>query len=267
MQAGDHGNGEAGHANKVTCGRFVRDAHAIDPEGRPSPLCAGRPEVRSTVFQGAADDGGRDFVGALLPCARALPAPLLDEVVQRFADGLGVVSGAGRPLEVMRNVLAHGGDDDARPKLRHAEVRSVQKMPLGVVSQLLEAGLELLAVVLEHSAENAPDVLNHDRAGARDIDKVESGGEQVALVAVAKLLACYREGRAWESARQQFDALEGFCIVFDELAQVLREDLPFGPVEVEGIAVVLLNLDQPRVTESGLLQAERLPAAAGAKLQ
>ncbi len=82
LQAGDHRDGEAGHTNKVTRGRFVRDAHAIDPKGRPSPFCAGRPEVRSTVFQGAANDGWRDVVGALLPCARAFPATLLDEVVQ-----------------------------------------------------------------------------------------------------------------------------------------------------------------------------------------
>ena len=49
--------------------------------------------------------------------------------------------------------IARGGDDDARSKLRYAEVGGGQKMPFGVVSQFLEASLDLLAVVLEHGAE------------------------------------------------------------------------------------------------------------------
>ena len=116
-------------------------------------------------------------------------------VVKGFANSVWIAARAGRPREMMRNVLAQGDNHHARPELRHAKIRRVQKVPLGVVAHLLESGFELLAIVFEDGAEDAPDIFKHDRAGPCDIDQIEGDREQVALVLVPELLASYRKRR------------------------------------------------------------------------
>ena len=143
------------------------------------------------MFQRTADDRGGDIVSALLPCMRALPAAFSDKIIEGVTDGWRVTARASRPREMMRNVLAQGDYHHARPELRHAEVGSVEEVPFGVVAHLLESGLEPLPKVFEYCTEDAPDVFEHNRAGLRDLDKIQGDWEQVALVPVAELLASY----------------------------------------------------------------------------
>ena len=157
-------------------------------------LARGRPKVWAAVFQRAADNSGSNIVGALLPGARTFPAALSDEAVNGFADCLRVAACASWPSEVVRDVLAQRDDHHTWPKLRHAEIGSVQKMPFGVVAHLLKAGLELLSIVLKDGAQDTQDIFNHDGARAGDIDQLKGDWEQVAFVAVTKLLASYGKG-------------------------------------------------------------------------
>jgi len=168
---------------------------------------------------------------------------------------------------VVGDVLAQRDDHHTRPELWHTEIRGIQKVPFGVVAHLLKAGLDLLAVVLKDRAKNTPDVFDHDGAGAGDIDQIEGDGKQVAFVTVAELLAGDGEGRAGKAPGEQVNPFEGFCVVFDEVAQILLKDLPFRPVEPEGVATMALDLDQAVMSKAGLFQAECLSAGSGAKLQ
>src|SRR5690606_34011428 len=122
LQARDHGNGEAGHTDEITGWWLVSDAHAVDSEGRPCVLGTCRPKVRASVFQRTADNGGGNVIGAFLPCARAFPAALANEVIESFANGWWVPAYAGRPSEVVSDVLAQCDDHHAGPELRHAEI-------------------------------------------------------------------------------------------------------------------------------------------------
>ena len=74
LQAGNHGDGEARYSDKITAGRLIRDAHAINSKSFPGPPGTGRAEIWASVFEGATHDSGGNVIRSPLPGTHASPA-------------------------------------------------------------------------------------------------------------------------------------------------------------------------------------------------
>ena len=227
LDAGGHGDGEAGKAFEVAFGGGVAEALAIDSEFGPGGSGAGGAEVGSAVFFGATYQSGGDGVGLFLPSFGSFPAVFSHEVVEGFSDGWWEFAEAEGPVKVRSDVLAEGDDDDTGAELADSEVRGVEKLPVGAVAHAGELGFELGAVFFEVAAEKATHVFKHHGFGIALFDEAEGFREEVAFVVFAKLFACDGKWGAGYPASEEVDAVVSFGF---EVTNVLFDHVPLRAV-------------------------------------
>ena len=119
----------------------------------------------------------------------------------------------------------------------------------------------------EGGTQEAAHVLDHHGTRCQRLHQIERRREQIALVALAELLARGRERRARQAARQQIDAGEGRQIAAGEFAKVLLEHKPAGPVPAQRRAAIGVDFDRAQVVEPRTLEAQGLAARTGTQLQ
>jgi len=94
------------------------------------------------------------------------------------------------------------------------------------------------------------------------INQSDGGWEQVPFILVPKLLACLREGWAWDPAGQKVDALEGSAV---ECVQILLEHLPGGAIRTQGRTGMLVQFNESDMVEFGPFKAQGLAPGASAQ--
>src|SRR5690242_8733105 len=102
------------------------------------PLAAGarRPEVRSAVLLGTADQGWRDRGRLLHPRLCARPSALAHEIFEALAHCPGALRGRLGPDEVREGTRPERDDDEPGPELRDAEVARVEELRRDAESQV-----------------------------------------------------------------------------------------------------------------------------------
>ena len=78
-------------------------------------------------------------------------------------------------------------------------VRRLENLPLWLMPEFGEFREQGAAVGFKFGGGEAGDVLEEDGAGADVVDEFEGGGEHVAVVVGAELLAGDTEGRTWHA--------------------------------------------------------------------
>jgi hypothetical protein len=117
---------------------------------------------------------------------------------------------------------------NARPILRYAEIRRIQKLEAHLVTKAAKPVGYQITVWGKTLVKEGPDVLDHDSLGLHFLDNPESRREKIALVRFAELPACGCKWRA-RQARQRQDRCPGRA----EGPDITLDDRPAGPVVLQ----------------------------------
>src|SRR6266566_8818269 len=141
----------------------------------------------------------------------------------------------------------------------------MNQIPPGLVAQAVQVAENLRPVAVEPASRKSPHVFKQHSAWPDLLDEPQRLREQVPFVVTAQLLARDGERRAGHAPGEQIDMAEPVPV---HVGHVILNDLPLGaPVAAERLTGVGVKFDYRLVSESGLLQAKRLPAGSCAYLQ
>jgi hypothetical protein len=215
------------------------------------------------VFLGASNDCRSNAVGASAPRRRSFPAVRSNQVGENIAHHAPGLLGF-RPAEELHVLFAKSDQDEPWPELRDAIVASVENATFDLVSEPAESCNQCCAVALELFRSKSGNVFEHHGSRLNLSSETQGFGKQIAVIIAAELLSSDRERRTGNSAGQQICAASVRRSI--EFVEIFFDDVPLGPVETKSVACVMIDLERSEVLKPGVLETQRLAAAAGAYL-